>query len=133
MLKEQLTEEENQEKKVIKRATNQLEQKSSRNAGQHPPLQHQQSVLSQISSRAIKKQKQHDPAGPVSGVDDGLIDNITDDRGAAYHTVGGVRENQEPATVSYNTKIFNREIMALRSEEQALLKFQNATRMREKH
>ena len=37
----------------------------------------------------------------------------------------------EPATVSYNTKVFNKEIMALRNEEEALLKFQNATRKRE--
>ena len=28
-----------------------------------------------------------------------------------------------PATVSYNTKVFNREIEALRNEEEALLKF----------
>jgi len=29
----------------------------------------------------------------------------------------------EPATVSYNTKVFNREIMALKNEEEALLKY----------
>ena len=28
-----------------------------------------------------------------------------------------------PTTVSYNTKVFNKEIEALRSEEEALLKF----------
>ena len=37
----------------------------------------------------------------------------------------------EVTTVSYNTKIFNREISALRSEEEALLKQKNATRLRE--
>ena len=40
-------------------------------------------------------------------------------------------EAAEPATVSYNTKVFNKEIMALRNEEEALLKYQNATRKRE--
>ena len=30
---------------------------------------------------------------------------------------------EEPATVSYNTKVFNKEIMALREEEEALLKY----------
>ena len=40
-------------------------------------------------------------------------------------------EGEQPATVSYNTKVFNREIMALRNEEEALLRFQNATRKRE--
>ena len=64
-------------------------------------LQHQESVLSQIR-----------PAGPVSGVNDSP--NTT-----------------EPVTVSYNTKVFNREIRALRNEEEALLNFQNQTRMRE--
>ena len=37
----------------------------------------------------------------------------------------------EPTTVSYNTKVFNKEILALRNEEEALLRFQNATRKRE--
>ena len=37
----------------------------------------------------------------------------------------------EATTVSYNTKIFNREISALRSEEEALLKQKNETRLRE--
>ena len=38
---------------------------------------------------------------------------------------------EEPTTVSYNAKIFNREISALRNEEEALLKQKNATRLRE--
>ena len=39
--------------------------------------------------------------------------------------------DDEPRTVSYNTKVFNKEIMALREEEEALLKHQNLTRQRE--
>ena len=31
--------------------------------------------------------------------------------------------DQEPVTVSYNTKVFNKEIMALRGEEEVLLKY----------
>lgn len=31
--------------------------------------------------------------------------------------------DQQPVTVSYNTKVFNKEIMALRGEEEALLKY----------
>ena len=42
-----------------------------------------------------------------------------------------MKDEQEPTTVSYNTKVFNREIMALRKEEEALLRYQNATRKRE--
>ena len=37
----------------------------------------------------------------------------------------------EPATVSYNTKVFNKEVVALRNEQEALLNYQNATRKRE--
>lgn len=37
----------------------------------------------------------------------------------------------EPRTFSYNTKVFNREIMALREEEEALISHSNATRKRE--
>ena len=33
--------------------------------------------------------------------------------------------------MSYNTKVFNKEIMSLKNEEEALIKFQNATRKRE--
>ena len=39
--------------------------------------------------------------------------------------------DDEPTTVSYNTKVFNKEIMALRNEEEALLRYQNAARKRE--
>ena len=39
--------------------------------------------------------------------------------------------SDEATTVSYNTKIFNREIAALRSEEENLLRQKNATRLRE--
>ena len=39
--------------------------------------------------------------------------------------------DDEPRTVSYNTKVFNKEIIALREEEEALLKHQNLTRQRE--
>lgn len=39
--------------------------------------------------------------------------------------------DEEPTTVSYNTKVFNKEIQALREEEETLLKYQNAARMRE--
>ena len=39
--------------------------------------------------------------------------------------------DDEPVTVSYNTKVFNKEIMALRMEEEALLRYQNAARKRE--
>ena len=44
-------------------------------------------------------------------------------RGKASQIVLSRSIEDEPATVSYNTKVFNREITALRNEEEALLKY----------
>ena len=44
---------------------------------------------------------------------------------ASFHVIqrrASAEKMDEPTTVSYNTKIFNREISALRNEEEALLK-----------
>ena len=44
-------------------------------------------------------------------------------RGKASQIVLSRSIEEEPATVSYNTKVFNKEITALRNEEEALLKY----------
>ena len=86
------------------------------------------------------------PAGPASGGNSVVrkskkaLSQLNYSSANAIPTGGNKRAYQinltnqgdaEPTTVSYNTKVFNKEILALRNEEEALLRFQNATRKRE--
>ena len=108
-----------------------------------------QEAINQSALSNITDVQPGDPAGPVSGSIQQLKSKTRDltvayqpkakVKGRLTPTKGG-RANQinmtksidaEPATVSYNTKVFNREIMALKNEEEALLKYQNAARKRE--
>lgn len=92
-------------------------------------------MLSQISSHAVDLDRNHNPAGPVSGGSDAGLDGrnlVTPSepnslrntvRTAANAAASQSDPSQATISVSYNTRVFNREITALRSEEDALLQF----------
>ena len=68
----------------------------------------------------------------VSGKKVAVKDRLTPTRGGRSKQLSMAKSiEDEPRTFSYNTKVFNREIMALREEEEALISHSNATRKRE--
>ena len=49
--------------------------------------------------------------------------NITSRKENSRVNLAAKSDESEPATVSYNTKVFNKEVVALRNEQEALLNY----------